>query len=44
MFYTSDGKKNVSSFLDKQTPRFTSRVSQVPSFYEEWMRKSQRKR
>lgn len=39
MFWTSvgDGKKGVASFLEKRTPRYTSRASQMPAFYDEWL-------
>lgn len=38
MFYTSigDGKEGVQSFLGKRAPKFTSRASDLPPFYEEW--------
>ncbi len=38
MFYTSigDGKEGVQAFLDKRDPRFTSRASEMPPFYDEW--------
>jgi len=39
MFYTStgDGKEGVRSFLEKRPPKFTSRASQMPLFYEDWV-------
>lgn len=38
MFYTSigDGKEGVAAFLDKRAPRFTSKASELPAFYEQW--------
>jgi len=35
MFYTSlgDGKEGVSAFLEKRSPKFTSRASAMPDFY-----------
>ncbi|MEO6793186.1 MAG: crotonase/enoyl-CoA hydratase family protein [Mycobacterium sp.] len=42
MFYTStgDGADGVRAFLDKRDPRFTSRASQMPPFYGEWIQGS----
>ncbi|WP_029106291.1 crotonase/enoyl-CoA hydratase family protein [Mycobacterium sp. URHD0025] len=39
MFYTSigDGHDGVRAFLDKRTPDFTGRASEMPPFYEEWV-------
>ena len=39
MFYTSigDGHDAVRAFLDKRTPEFTGRASEMPPFYEEWV-------
>ena len=42
MFYTSvgDGKEGVRSFLEKRTPQFTARASEMPQFYVEWTSQS----
>jgi enoyl-CoA hydratase/carnithine racemase len=39
MFWTSvgDGKEGVAAFLDKRAPRFTSRASAMPAFYDGWV-------
>ena len=39
MYYTSigDGKEGVRSFLEKRAANFTSRASELPPFYEEWI-------
>ncbi|GAC78536.1 Enoyl-CoA hydratase/carnithine racemase [Gordonia malaquae] len=38
MFYTSiaDGGEGVRAFVEKRSPAFTSRASQMPPFYAEW--------
>ncbi|MDO9238344.1 MAG: crotonase/enoyl-CoA hydratase family protein [Aquabacterium sp.] len=38
MFYTSlgDGKEGVSAFLEKRPAQFTSKASEMPSFYPWW--------
>ena len=40
MFYSSigDGKEGVDAFLGKRGPAFTSKASEMPPFYEEWIR------
>ncbi|WP_435201581.1 crotonase/enoyl-CoA hydratase family protein [Janibacter sp. GS2] len=42
MFHTSigDGKEGVAAFLDKRDPDFTSRTSQMPDFYADWVDRS----
>lgn len=42
MFHTSigDGKEGVAAFLDKRDPEFTSRTSQMPDFYADWVHRS----
>lgn len=42
MFWTSiaDGKEGVAAFLEKRTPDFTSRASQMPPFYADWIRQT----
>jgi len=44
MFYTSvaDGKEGVRSFLEKRAPQFASHASEMPHFYEEWIRQSRK--
>lgn len=39
MFVTSieDGKEGVAAFLDKRDPQYSSKASQMPDFYEEWV-------
>lgn len=39
MWHTSvgDGKECVAACLDKRDPDFTSRASQMPGFYDEWI-------
>lgn len=38
MFYTSlgDGKEGVASFLEKRSPAFQGKASDMPGFFEEW--------
>ncbi|HZZ88843.1 MAG TPA: crotonase/enoyl-CoA hydratase family protein [Caulobacteraceae bacterium] len=38
MFYTSvgDGKEGVAAFLEKRTPEFDAKASQMPAFYPWW--------
>jgi len=38
MFYASigDGKEGVQAFLDKRSPSFSARASQMPPFCEDW--------
>ncbi|MCZ4618401.1 crotonase/enoyl-CoA hydratase family protein [Rhodococcus qingshengii] len=39
MFYTSfgDGGEGVRAFIDKRSPRFHGKASEMPPFYEEWV-------
>jgi enoyl-CoA hydratase/carnithine racemase len=39
MFYTSiaDGNDGVRAFLEKRPPQFSSRASEMPPFYGEWI-------
>ncbi|MGE9782622.1 hypothetical protein [Janibacter sp. G368] len=39
MWHTSvgDGKEGVAAFLDQRHPDFTSRASQMPDLYGEWI-------
>jgi enoyl-CoA hydratase/carnithine racemase len=44
IFYASiaDGKEGVRSFLEKRDPQFASKASDMPAFYEEWIKGSSR--
>ena len=39
LFWASvgDAKEGVTAFLDKRAPQFTSRASQMPAYYEQWI-------
>lgn len=39
MFWTSvgDGKEGVAAFREKRAPEFTSRASQMPDYYDDWI-------
>ncbi|HEX5655777.1 MAG TPA: crotonase/enoyl-CoA hydratase family protein [Polyangiales bacterium] len=45
IFYASigDGKEGVKSFLEKRDPKFTSKASEMPPFYEEWIKGSSKR-
>jgi enoyl-CoA hydratase/carnithine racemase len=45
MFYTSigDGKEGVRAFLEKRSPTFTAKASEMPAFYEDWVRAEREK-
>ncbi len=42
IFYASlaDGKEGVRSFMEKRDPNFTTKASQMPAFYEAWIKGS----
>ncbi len=41
VFYAAkeDGKEGIAAFLEKREAQFTSNASEMPAFYDEWIKR-----